>query len=377
MIAGLKRSLISNYINYRGWSTKKRILVIESDDWGSIRTPSKEVFEKFVKAGLPVKDHYFVKNDCLESNDDLELLFGVLSSNRDCNGNPAVITADAVVANPDFARIAESGRQSYFYEPITETYKSYPNHNNVMALWKKHGIGENMLYPQYHGREHVNVRKWMHALNAGSPAEDLAFENKALLNLRVPGDNDHVPSYMAAFDYEDKVHQKEIEDITRDGLDLFEQVFGFRSLSFVASSSVMGDHMNPVLYGSGVRFNQCGRYFLPKNDGNSKLIHKFWGDQADGITFWRRNVMFEPSRNPNEDWVSSCMASIETAFRWGKPAVLNSHRVNYSGGISVDNRDNTLRLLDDILKAVAKRWPNVEFMNSAQLGAHILETRPK
>ena len=65
------------------------------------------------------------------------------------------------------------------------------------------------------------------------------------------------------------------------------------------------------------------------------------------------------------------MKEIELAFRWGKPAVINSHRVNYSSGIFVENRDNTLRLLDTLLKAVLQKWPEVEFMNSQQLGETI------
>jgi hypothetical protein len=32
------------YINLRGWKTKRKIVVIESDDWGSIRMPSPESF---------------------------------------------------------------------------------------------------------------------------------------------------------------------------------------------------------------------------------------------------------------------------------------------------------------------------------------------
>jgi hypothetical protein len=37
--------LAKHYINSRGWKTKRKIVVIESDDWGSIRMPSKSVVE--------------------------------------------------------------------------------------------------------------------------------------------------------------------------------------------------------------------------------------------------------------------------------------------------------------------------------------------
>ena len=42
MISSLKRNLL----NFRGWTTKRKIVVIESDDWGSIRMPSKNIFKK-------------------------------------------------------------------------------------------------------------------------------------------------------------------------------------------------------------------------------------------------------------------------------------------------------------------------------------------
>ena len=361
-------------LNLPGWRTKRKILVIESDDWGSVRIASRQAYDALLKAGLPVEKSYFVKNDCLERNTDLVALFEVLSRFKDINGHFAVITADAVVANPDFKKIADSGKTQYHYQLITDTYKSNPQHDQVMDLWFKHGIGENMLYPQYHGREHVNVRNWMKAINSGSKAEELAFNLNTLLNLKVPGDNDHVKSYMAAFEYADEAHKTEIETITTDGLNRFKEVFGFPSTTFVASSSIIGEHMNKILYDNGVRFNQCGRHFIPTGNGNVKLVHKFWGDKSDGITYWRRNATFEPSRNPDYDWVNNCMKEIQAAFMAGKPAVINSHRVNYSGGIFQENRDNTLRLLGDLLKAVQKRWPNVEFMNSEQLGKLMSET---
>ena len=44
-----KNSLARHYVNFRGWNTKSKIVVIESDDWGSIRTPSKEIYNHLLK----------------------------------------------------------------------------------------------------------------------------------------------------------------------------------------------------------------------------------------------------------------------------------------------------------------------------------------
>jgi hypothetical protein len=65
--------------------------------------------------------------------------------------------------------------------------------------------------------------------------------------------------------------------------------------------------------------------------------------------------------------VDKAIESIAIAFFWGKPAVISSHRINYVGGLSEDNRNNTLEQLDQLLKRIIKKWPDVQFINSEQL----------
>ena len=50
---GLKSALRVNVSNIPGWRTNRHIVVIESDDWGSIRMSSIENFNKMLKAGMP------------------------------------------------------------------------------------------------------------------------------------------------------------------------------------------------------------------------------------------------------------------------------------------------------------------------------------
>jgi hypothetical protein len=73
-----------------------------------------------------------------------------------------------------------------------------------------------------------------------------------------------------------------------------------------------------------------------------------------GQIHWRRNCTFEPSRNQDYDWVNRCLKEIEIAFRWGKPAVINSHRVNFIGSIFPENREKSLQKLKTLLKEVQK-----------------------
>ena len=110
----IKRLLAKNYINFRGWSSNKKFILIESDDWGSVRMASNEAYNDFLSQKIPVNKNYFTKYDCLESKEDLELLFVVLSSFKDKKGNHPVITANTVIANPDFENILLWRRKTLF-----------------------------------------------------------------------------------------------------------------------------------------------------------------------------------------------------------------------------------------------------------------------
>lgn len=82
LLSDLKR----RYVSIRGYHTSRRLIVIESDDWGSIRMPSRAVFEKLQRLGDTPERDAFLSNDCLESRQDLESLFQVLRSVRDKGG---------------------------------------------------------------------------------------------------------------------------------------------------------------------------------------------------------------------------------------------------------------------------------------------------
>jgi len=181
---------------------------------------------------------------------------------------------------------------------------------------------------------------------------------------------------MAAFEYDNEDHMKEIEEITKEGLSMFNEVFGFRSKSFVASCSIQGEHIDSLLKEEGIDFHQCGQQYRPLGNRKYKIKNKFWGQKnRAGQIYWRRNCTFEPSRNPDFDWVDSCLTEMNIAFRWGKPAVINSHRVNYIGSIFPENRKNTLQEFKRLLKTAINTWPEIEYMTSDTLGAIINDNR--
>ena len=109
------RSLTRLYSNLRGWHSHRKIVVFESDDWGSIRMPDRATFDLLLANGIRVDKCPYNKYDCLASESDLTTVFEVLGSFSDYSGNPPVLTANCVVVNPDFERIRNSDFKEYHY----------------------------------------------------------------------------------------------------------------------------------------------------------------------------------------------------------------------------------------------------------------------
>ena len=351
----LRDKLAKNYINARGWNTKQKYLIIESDDWGAIRMPSLEVYNELIRHNIPVDQLHIDKYDSVESEDDLIALYGCLENFKDDLGNNAVLTAYHVVANPNFEKIEATGRKEYHFETILETYNRFPHTQGVPQLIKE-GIKKGIYIPQFHGREHIHVKRWMEAINSNSEKEQLAFQNRAIVSSKSKTcNNPYTKDYFKGFAFSSNLENEELEKIHREGLKLFEKIFGFPSKTFVAQGTVFGDHLLKMLSEEGVQLI-LGQQNEPNSEGSYKIVNKKWGDKNNfNQIYWRRNCLFEPARNQNFDWVGKCLAEIEIAFRWGKPAVISSHRENFIGSIFQENRTQSLAKLNELLSRVQKK----------------------
>ena len=356
--------------NMFGWRTKRHLVVIESDDWGSIRMPSRRVYDEFMQKGIRVDKDPYCRYDGLATKHDLENLFEVLSSVRDKNGNFAVVTANTCVANPLFDKIFESNFEKYYYEPFTETLKRLDTHAGVFETWQE-GMRTKILFPQSHGREHLNVKKWLRILQQGDKITRIAFD------LGTWGLTNHVDSsingyYMGAFNSGLDEDICNYEKIIIEGLALFETIFGYKSRSFIATTYEWSPKIESCLVKNGVKYIQ-GEFVqkIPLDDDTTvKYVRRgFQGTKTKaGLIRLFRNCFFEPSVKQNFDWISDCLKRIEIAFKWGKAANICTHRLNFIGSIDSANTDRNLPMFSDLLKKIVKCWPDVEFVSSSQLG---------
>lgn len=360
--------------NAFGWRTNRKIVVIESDDWGSIRTRDEAALNVLKGKGFETESSNFVKYDSFERESDLSALYEVLKTVKDKNNRPAVFTPMTIVANPDFRKIEDNDFQEFFVEPFTHTGKRYEGSSEILKLYQQ-GIAEKLFMPEYHGREHLNHLRWLRGLMAGEKGFLEPFKVESFGFSHCNGEP--IPDHLAAYDPEFQKDIPQLENSLVDGLTLFEDIFSYKANYFVASKSPEPKQFEKVLAENGVKY--LTRYKLqkyPLGDGKFERELNWLGKTNQyGQIVITRNAGFEPSDNPNVDWVGLCMSDIKLAFKWKKPAVISSHRVNYMGRLSEQNRSNGIRQLKSLLHQIVKRWPDVEFMSSSELGDFIRKSK--
>ncbi len=102
-----REHILRNIINTFGYKTNRKIVVFESDDWGSIRMPSKLAYSNLLKKGIGVDKSLYDTLDSLEKKEDVEALFTVLQDNKSDHSLP-IFTFNTVIQNPDFYKIKEN-----------------------------------------------------------------------------------------------------------------------------------------------------------------------------------------------------------------------------------------------------------------------------
>ena len=366
VINGFLNRLCTWRCNIRDFRTSRHIFVIESDDWGSIRMSSREAWDSLKSMGYHVNERPYERYDILESNEDVNILADVLLRYKDIRGNHPVITMNYLSANPNFEAIKKNGLREYCHESIEDTYQKYPqNHHKVLTLVRQ-GMNEGVFKPQCHGREHFNVLAWMRALQT----DDIDVHNAFLYNMcgiapkNTPQFGNH---FMVALESRSKTEQAYVCSAVKEGLESFESLWGYPSISFVAPCYTWNDKIESVLQKHHVQLIQTTR--MQRRSDKLKNEFRFSGELNKFYQFYSiRNCYFEPatSQDPDNE-VENCLMAIHKTFEKNKIAILSSHRINYVSGIDCRNRDRTLSALDNLLSKVISRYPDVEFMSSDQL----------
>ena len=366
--SNLKQTVAFNIKNIIGWKTKRKIVVFSVDDYGNVRLDSKQARDNMFAKGLKPTSRFDVY-DTLETTGDLAALYDILTSVKDKNGNPAVFTAFAMSANIDFEKMKESGYSTYYYEALPVTFKKLNGYENTWQLWQE-GIQKKLVAPQFHGREHLNIKALMEALKRKDKDTLNCFENRSYAAIADTGYA--TISFTAGLDFFEFDENETLKEIVADGLNLFEKVYGLKAENFTpCGSNGYSDTIDPVLAAGGIKYIDTSRFkreHLGKGKMGNKIFNYTGKKNPLGQIYLVRNCVFEPTEDRGVDWVAFCMQQIAAAFRWNLPANISSHRVNFCGHIDPENRQRGLKALKLLLAAIVQRWPDVEFMTSNELG---------
>jgi len=374
----MKQTLLNHTKNIYGWKTKRKIIVISVDDYGNVRLDSRKAREKMDRAGLNILSR-FDAYDTLETREDLEVLFEVLMSVKDKTGRSAVFTPFALPCNIDFEKMAEENYEAYHYELLTDTYeklavRDVKAYEGTWALWKE-GTEKGMLVPQFHGREHFNLKVFEEKLAQRDEELLQALKNRSYVSISNSGYS--TIGYTAAFEFWDFNENVNFNDIIIDGLNAFEKVFGYRSNHFNPPGGREHPVIHQVLKDEGIKYLDTPLIKTEhQGKGKYKNVINYTGKKNKlGMTYQVRNVVFEPTHDRGVDWVSFSLKQIETAFFWNRPAIISSHRVNFCGHIDPKNREKGINALKELLHKIIGRWPDVEFMSANELGDLISKSK--
>lgn len=379
MISNIKKNLGAIKHNYGGWTTKRKILVIESDDWGSVRIPNKASYNALIDSGIPANKCPFLSVDNFEQIDDFQALFSTMEQIQSEFGKSPKITANYIMANPDYKAIEESNFNEYKFISLKQKLineNSLRDYQEQIAIGSKH----NWFYPQLHGREHVNISLWMRFLKDNSPETRLAFNNQ-VFGVSTTISSEKRRSFLPALDFE---NVDEFKSIIRpsliEGQKLFEEFFGYYSKSFIAPNYTWDANSEEVLSQNKVKFLQSSRsQIIPvgaQSEQGAAIRHKTGDKSKFNQTYLVRNAIFEPSTIPNKrKHLDDCLSQINIAFLLNKPAILSMHRLNFMGGLNAKNREENLSLFKELIESVIKKHPKIEFLSSDELGELIQDQK--
>jgi hypothetical protein len=145
--------------------------------------------------------------------------------------------------------------------------------------------------------------------------------------------------------------------------DSFFLTFGYYSKSFIPARYIIDHSLLPLLKNYYISNLQAGnmlvngreeRYYIPNF---RKYQSQYW---------LSRNCRLDPHMDYNFG-ADQCIASINAAFVRNQPAVIDMHRVNFSGTFTPEYRNLSLKELQKVLNYLKQEHPDVIFYSSDEL----------
>lgn len=339
--------------NHAHWRCTEPVLIFESDDWGLDRRASSERLKAFGEPGQRADED-------METAEDLRRLFDVLDGHRDVTGRPAVFTANVIVANPDHEAIARDRYEVYHEIPIS-------SREDLCAAWRE-GVERGVFCAELHGRRHFSVEEWLADLKRDVPgARQLSSERRhgGLSLLKGEGWRYHTEylSWRTGIEPDYRALATEL----KDSLDIIERLSGRRPISTIGPHYIFSARTEIAWRAAGLRFIQGGNHHVLRGaDGVERTVLHALGERSpSGLLYLNRRIKFEPRPERAHQGLTQALSGIRICFERKIPALVDTHRINYTGLY----REGGLRDLGELLEALRPLRPR--FLTTGELGEAI------
>lgn len=394
IVSPMSRPLIRRNMIRRTMSRRRSVrfdralLVIQSDDWGRVGVRDREGSNELQAAGLRLGENPYDFYS-VETSDDLHALSALLQKHRDSIGRHPCIGMNFVMANVDFPRSRENKTERPFVslKPLTDGLPEPWRRPGLMEGYRE-GIRLGLLCPALHGLTHFCAAAVERALTTDVERRELLHK---LWGAGTPYIYWRMP--WVGYEYWDPALPPKERFLSLDAqrsaidraVEIYEDLFESSPVSACAPGYRANQDTRSALFAAGVRVLQGG----PGNDGWPVFDNTF-DDSADGsfadsigdalddsrdtlagsvfdkyemlCTF--RNVEIEPATG--ECRLEEVVERTDDCLSRGLPAIVSIHSINFHSTIR-DFRTPALRLLDDFLGAIERRWPDLLYVNDGDL----------
>jgi hypothetical protein len=340
--------------NRAGFRFRRPLILFQSDDWGRVGVRDKEGWEELRAAGVDLGqapyDYY-----SLETAADLRALACTLRKRRDSEGRHPSIVMNFVMANVDFEWAENAQEQGIPLIPLTRGLPSRWSRPGLFEAYRE-GIQAGLFLPALHGLTHFCAPAVERALAAGGERSRLV---SSLWRAQTPYIHWRMP--WTGYEYWDPELEPDNRFLSlddqrsaiREAGEIFRAFFSTTPVSACAPGYRANSDTHTAWFEGGVRVAQNG----PGGEQAPYLDRR-------GMLHTFRTVEMEPAIAPCR--AGTLATEVARCFERGLPAVISVHSINFHSTIR-DFRTTTLNLLDELLALLEERFPNLLYVNDADL----------
>jgi hypothetical protein len=324
----------------------RKIVVIESDDWGLEMASNADAVEALrSRWGLLKLTRW--STDALETTEDLTRLYEVLQRYQPKFARPPVITANFITHNIDY-----TSPDDLRFIPISTGFND--GLEDVRDMYRA-GMANGFISPELHGYCHYDLDKLRSYLE--TPAGQESFRRRFLTGEAT------IAGRLSMFRGELSERNSHTARGLEEAQTTFSAMFGRPANWIIPPHFILDCSVVSSLRTNQILGVQASNRLLTA-DGRSYAEPLFRSRR--GLVWSSRNCRLDP--HPHYGWnASACLKSIKVAFEGQMPAVIDFHRVNFSGRLARSYRDTSLEQLDAVLNGVSKEWPDAEFWTSGDI----------